>query len=96
MKKLFGKKEQVIEGEPQTITLEKDDVAIVLRSSGKCETICTLKGKHSLTPQEELIIGLGSLIQNEKFCTSVREHFMTTMQNMLSSRYLEDMASDDD
>lgn len=95
MRNPFKKSEPVVEAEPQTITLEKDDVAIVLRSSGKCETVCTLKGKHSLTPQEELIIGLGGLLQNEKFCTSVREHFMTTMQNMLSSRYVEDMSSED-
>lgn len=95
MRNPFKKQAEQVEGEPQTIVLEKDDVAIVLRSSGKCETVCTLKGKHSLTPQEELIIGLGGLLQNEKFCTSVREHFMTTMQNMLSSRYVEDMSSED-
>jgi hypothetical protein len=94
---MFNKKvkeEEIVQGEPQTIELNKDDVALVLRADGKCETICTLKGKHSLSPQEELIIGLGGLLQNEKFCNSVREHFLTTMQKMINQKYVAD-ASDD-
>lgn len=82
------------EGGPQTVELARNDVAIVLRGDGRCETICTLKGKHTLTPQEEIIIGLGGLLQQEIFVTSIRDHFYKTMQNMLTSKYTSDMSID--
>ena len=80
----------------QKFELTRDDVAIILRVNGKCETVCSLKGKHTLTPQEEVIMGLGGLLQHEKFVASIREHFMISMQNMLSSKYVEDMQDVDD
>ena len=94
---MFGKKkeEKVSNEKPKSIELFKDDVALILRKDGKCETICTLKGKHSLRPQEELIIGLGGLMQKEKFVNSVREHFMTTMQQMINSKYEADLEDGD-
>jgi len=92
LKKKQNKEDDIVSKEvKQTIELARDDVALVLRGNGKCETICTLKGKHTLTPQEEVVMGLGGLLQHGKFVDSIREHFMTTMQNMLSSKYVEDM-----
>lgn len=97
MKKLGKKhrKAQEPQGEPQTIQLDVSDVALVLRGDGRCETICTLKGKHSLTAQEEIIIGLGGLMQQEKFVSSIREHFFSTMQKMLSTKMVDDLANDE-
>ena len=80
----------------QIIKLDKDDVALVLRANGKCETICTLKGKHTLSPQEELIIGLGGLMQQSIFVNSVRDHFMTSMQKMLSAKMMDTISEDVD
>lgn len=93
---IFKKKESApVEAEPQSIELGANDVALVLRADGKCETICTLKGKHTLSPQEELILGLAGLIQQPKFTQSVREHFLITMQHMISSKYVEEMDDGD-
>ena len=96
---MFKKKKEVEEVDPgktQSVELGINDVALVLRENGKCETICTLKGKHTLSPQEEVVIGLGSLLQQEVFVNSVRDHFMTTMQNMLSSKYMDEIAKDEE
>lgn len=93
MKNPFAKKDEHIEeGALQTIELGPDDVALVIRGNGRSETICTLKGKHTLTPQEEIIVALGGLLQQEKFVNSLRDHFYTTMQNMLSSKMQEEIA----
>lgn len=92
---LFKNKTKDVEGEPQVIELAKDDVALVLRGDGRCETICTLKGKHTLTPQEEIIIGLAGLLQQQIFSESVREHFYTTMQKMLSNKMIDSISEED-
>lgn len=89
---LFKKKEEAPDGEIKTITLQPNDVAIILRGDGRSETICTLKGKHTLTLQEEVIMALGALLQQKKFVSTLREYFYTTMQNMLSSKMTSDIA----
>jgi hypothetical protein len=95
---MFNKKNKENNGDgdgvEQTIKLGKSDVAIILRGTGRSETICTLKGKHTLTPQEEIIMGLGALLQQGKFVDSIREYFMINMQNMLSSNMANDIAED--
>lgn len=88
---LRKKKEKEKEGDVQIIKLEKNDVALVLRGSGKSETICTLKGKHTLTPQEEIIIALGGLLQQSTFVNTLRDYFYTQMQHMLSSKMIDDI-----
>lgn len=91
MKNPFKKEEPKVEGEPQTIELGVDDVALVIRGDGRSETICTLKGKHTLTPQEEIIMALGALLQQKKFCDGLRDYFFTTMQNMLSAKMQDEI-----
>jgi hypothetical protein len=91
---MFKKKKPEVEGVEQTIQLGKSDVALVLRGDGRSETICTLKGKHTLTPQEEIIMALGGLLQQSTFVDGLREHFYTTMQNMLTSKMSDDIARD--
>jgi hypothetical protein len=76
------------------IELAENDVAIVLRADSRSETICTLHGKHTLTPQEEIVIALGGLLQQGKFVDSLREYFYSTMQNMLTTKMQDDMTSD--
>lgn len=86
-------KTEKVDGEPQVIELGPSDVALVIRGDGRSETICTLKGKHTLTPQEEIIMALGGLLQQKVFVDGLRDHFFTTMQNMLSSKMADDISS---
>lgn len=87
------KKKEADNAPTQVIELNSNDVAIVLRGNGTCETICTLKGKHALTEQEEIVIGLGGLLQLPKFVESIKQYFFTNMQNMLSAKMQNDMSN---
>lgn len=85
---MFGKSKMIQDDQvgPKTIELAENDVAIILRGDGRSETVCTLKGKHELTLQEEVIIGLGGLLQNAKFVESIRTFFFDTMQKMITKQ----------
>lgn len=79
----------------QTIELKKNDVAIVLRANGSSETFCKFNDKNTLTPQDEVILAIGGLLQHGKWVDTFREYFMVNMQNMLSSNMIDDMSSED-
>lgn len=88
------KKEKKVKGS-QIVELGPDDCCLVLRGTGKSETICTLKGKHNLTKPEEVIISLGGLLQNEKFVESVIDHFHVNMMKMINNKTANTFESND-
>jgi len=91
---MFKKKKIEETGKAQTIKLGPDDCALILRGTGKSETVCTLKGKHNLTTQEEVVISLGGLLQNEKFVESIIGHFHVNMMKMINNKTAETFDTD--